>query len=267
MRRRRTRDSGSSPLARGLRHEKRARERRGGIIPARAGFTEYPRSPSRGSRDHPRSRGVYGCEIWAVKMKDGSSPLARGLRPWRCAHDTRPGIIPARAGFTHSAAYYRRNPWDHPRSRGVYSGWCWYLMMKYGSSPLARGLPPTAKAASRTIRIIPARAGFTFSGIMSLGESTDHPRSRGVYALTVASDALHEGSSPLARGLLPGINLNIIVIRIIPARAGFTVMTGRSVTSPTDHPRSRGVYQETDPDEGRLWGSSPLARGLRQTLP
>ena len=57
---------GSSPLARGLRADRR---RPGGgprIIPARAGFTTRCSSPATRSPDHPRSRGVYmrgGIEI------------------------------------------------------------------------------------------------------------------------------------------------------------------------------------------------------------
>ena len=52
-------------------------------------------------------------------------------------------------------------------------------------------------------------------------------------------------------------------MRIIPARAGFTLFSFRLMMFPGDHPRSRGVYAGS-PD-GPAWGmgSSPLARGLR----
>ena len=73
------------------------------------------------------------------------------------------------------------------------------------------------------IRIIPARAGFTVCGSAHGGHAWDHPRSRGVYGLNGRSDLSQCGSSPLARGLLPRINLNIVLLRIIPARAGFTI--------------------------------------------
>ena len=33
--------------------------------------------------------------------------------------------------------------------------------------------------------------------------------------------------------------------RIIPARAGFTVISVRVTATPADHPRSRGVYSLT----------------------
>ena len=51
------------------------------------------------------------------------------------------------------------------------------------------------------------------------------------------------GSSPLARGLPP-----------VPHLGGSVLV---------DHPRSRGVYLDENPDADADLGSSPLARGLR----
>ena len=71
-----------------------------GAIPARAGFTSWPRAPRSGPADHPRSRGVYwltsnGRYHWA-----GSSPLARGLQladPWNL---NEPALYQTPAAFT-----------------------------------------------------------------------------------------------------------------------------------------------------------------------
>ena len=196
-----------------------------------------------GCRDHPRSRGVYYRQATAVRRLGGSSPLARGL-----LHDDRvlrdgPGIIPARAGFTS-----RRPPTgvptrDHPRSRGVYHAEPGAKLHVGGSSPLARGLPPTAHALIGSVRIIPARAGFTeVHGVLELLVA-DHPRSRGVYSGGLSSREVEQGSSPLARGLLRGCARVGWGPGIIPARAGFTGTRRSTTPSRTDHPRSRGVYQ------------------------
>ena len=112
---------------------------------------------------------------------------------------------------------------------------------------------------------------------------TDHPRSRGVYAAAYGDGDGHSGSSPLARGLLPGAHDPGAPDGIIPARAGFTGRRATASTPPWDHPRSRGVYLERlrppplrggDHPRSRgvyegVWalpdylpGSSPLARGL-----
>ena len=74
----------------------------------------------------------------------------------------------------------------------------------------------------RMCRIIPARAGFTFSLRGHGFAASDHPRSRGVYPVDNPGDFGHDGSSPLARGLLAHDFVNIVAERIIPARAGFT---------------------------------------------
>ena len=74
--------SGSSPLARGLRPHHSQAGIRGGIIPARAGFTGIDFEVTGGLSDHPRSRGVYKHASSDLYQTTGSSPLARGL-PYR----------------------------------------------------------------------------------------------------------------------------------------------------------------------------------------
>ena len=132
---------GSSPLARGLHHYEYRRVPGRGIIPARAGFTPPPRTPPSGSRDHPRSRGVYRRIRGPGRLLGGSSPLARGLPR---AHDP-----------------YAGRDRDHPRSRGVYPPRHCEALTDAGSSPLARGLPPPPDGWRGPFGIIPARAGFT----------------------------------------------------------------------------------------------------------
>ena len=91
---------GSSPLARGLRHGIAVGRVGARIIPARAGFTWRASGRSRARPDHPRSRGVYSLLGVADMTRDGSSPLARGLRGGEPSGLLDAGIIPARAGFT-----------------------------------------------------------------------------------------------------------------------------------------------------------------------
>ena len=113
-------ETGSSPLARGLRAPTGGAARPPRIIPARAGFTSLFLSASLQGWDHPRSRGVYSACHQSQIASRGSSPLARGL-PGPRRHD-RHGrrIIPARAGFTRGDAQGLTGGEDHPRSRGVY---------------------------------------------------------------------------------------------------------------------------------------------------
>ena len=131
-----------------------------------------------------------------------------------------------------------------------------------GSSPLARGLRTGALGAVGITGIIPARAGFTAYFLLRRYPAKDHPRSRGVYPNVTHFRAPFSGSSPLARGLRTLDLPRPTGYRIIPARAGFTVLETCWVGTPMDHPRSRGVYLRVPHRESAELGSSPLARGL-----
>ena len=118
----------------------------------------------------------------------------------------------------------------------------YYDTPEVGSSPLARGLLPLWALAIILLGIIPARAGFTSGSSGWCWRASDHPRSRGVYALDYGDEAGADGSSPLARGLPAKPQAVARRIRIIPARAGFTGDPGVTEWAAEDHPRSRGVY-------------------------
>ena len=75
-----------------------------------------------------------------------------------------------------------------------------------------------------------------------------------------------QGSSPLARGLRRESRHPRRIVRIIPARAGFTRAGDWRRCHSRDHPRSRGVYAARAARLAAATGSSPLARGLPATL-
>ena len=110
--------------------------------------------------------------------------------------------------------------------------------------------------------IIPARAGFTPRQSRPRTGRSDHPRSRGVYWMPSPPSLYRTGSSPLARGLRVTPPRHSHHVGIIPARAGFTTCSSRKALTPTDHPRSRGVYRQPTSAVASSDGSSPLARGL-----
>ena len=113
-----------------------------------------------------------------------------------------------------------------------------------------------------SVRIIPARAGFTVWRSTWAGILRDHPRSRGVYGGRRGRSEGGLGSSPLARGLPKAWVSGAETIWIIPARAGFTTSSSSRRSPSSDHPRSRGVYRERIAGYVEQSGSSPLARGL-----
>ena len=153
------------------------------------------------------------------------------------------GVTPARAGFTPAAPGTSSARTDHPRSRGVYAAQPRQMGLTFGSSPLARGLPPPPALGGGAPGIIPARAGFTLGPLIAGPGGEDHPRSRGVYPRMSPVTETVQGSSPLARGLLDASLLSAIEVGIIPARAGFTESEDCGDNNFEDHPRSRGVYR------------------------
>ena len=152
----------------------------------------------------------------------GSSPLARGLLLNSIGVDLTARIIPARAGFTPFGQCSTCYTSDDPRSRGVYGRYRSRCGPVGGSSPLARGLLHRIRQAVVEARIIPARAGFTYSLTHQKPGIWDHPRSRGVYDQYGSPGFGSPGSSPLARGLLAVSGALPLMPGIIPARAGFT---------------------------------------------
>ena len=152
------------------------------IIPALAGNTEEPAPPSDGDKDHPRSRGEYGCSTLMGNHPRGSSPLSRGIQARPVELPRTLGIIPALAGNTLVGDFIR----------------------------------------FMNARIIPALAGNTFPGLPGSGLSGDHPRSRGEYARGLELLHKGGGSSPLSRGIRRLPWAMSFMEGIIPALAGNT---------------------------------------------
>ena len=216
-------DPGSSPLARGARHRRRAQQGEGGLIPARAGSTGTTRSGSSSRWAHPRSRGEHALDRSTHWAPYGSSPLARGAhRRARPARQPR-GLIPARAGSTGLQVHDQGPSGAHPRSRGEHAFEGGAFGCGAGSSPLARGAPHPEHARRCDERLIPARAGSTRHRTRCPGGPRAHPRSRGEHKPGTPEFAHRLGSSPLARGARSRAGSSPGCGGLIPARAGSTL--------------------------------------------
>ena len=136
---------------------------------------------------------------------------------------------------------------------------------RWGSSPLARGLPARTGGLPRRRRIIPARAGFTRNDGRSPNFRWDHPRSRGVYDPVACGQIERRGSSPLARGLRASGESACGAQGIIPARAGFTLTISPFSLMAADHPRSRGVYAAPTEKNVSVKGIIPARAGFTRS--
>ena len=215
-----------------------------GLIPARAGNTYFPVNTRENAWAHPRSRGEHPLNREERITRRGSSPLARGTLVSEPFIARLVGLIPARAGNTHSSSLP-------------------IMADQLGSSPLARGTPAGVTTIQGAMGLIPARAGNTAVSTGNNAICRAHPRSRGEHSFVLSKSGLSAGSSPLARGTQVVGRRVMRRPGLIPARAGNTDAERHAVISGRAHPRSRGEHITVLIREACCKGSSPLARGTR----
>ena len=110
------------------------------IIPAHAGNTIFFLLTRRESEDHPRSCGEYSCRQAVNSIRQGSSPLMRGIPLPKRYRLLLQRIIPAHAGNTSFRPVCTSRCTDHPRSCGEYVKIIAHMFFLLGSSPLMRGI-------------------------------------------------------------------------------------------------------------------------------
>ena len=167
-------------------------------------------------------RGEHLTLLRPLRRFSGSSPHARGTR---VACDPSPaihGIIPACAGNTEAPLSRGGRPGDHPRMRGEHSLVRMARVAVRGSSPHARGTPPSRRLALGYSGIIPACAGNTRYLLLAFLPPRDHPRMRGEHLIGSTIPPEAGGSSPHARGTRTGSSVAYQLVGIIPACAGNT---------------------------------------------
>ena len=113
-------------------------------------------------------------------------------------------------------------------------------------------------------RIIPAYAGSTHKGELSLHRERDHPRIRGEHFDDGVEVVFVGGSSPHTRGAPDDERRAVGSQRIIPAYAGSTWMLGLLAGLRRDHPRIRGEHLTQAWSRTCRHGSSPHTRGARR---
>ena len=134
-----------------------------------------------------------------------------------------------------------------------------------GSSPLARGTYQANTTAPVVARFIPARAGNPLRPSVRVRCRWAHLRSRGEHWTPFFADQISFGSSPLARGTRCYGSCRGFGTRLIPARAGNTYRCCCRSWWSRAHPRSRGEHASLLRRNHQQLGSSPLARGTRDT--
>ena len=171
---------------------------------------------------HPRWRGEHDAGFSLQNSDPGSSPLARGTLTPAHQRRSRQRFIPAGAGNTGAAGCSRVCRAVHPRWRGEHNAHLFTLVLRGGSSPLARGTLVFGIGRGCDSRFIPAGAGNTIHSMRRVIMATVHPRWRGEHSLLEEDLRITDGSSPLARGTRCSHNISKTLSRFIPAGAGNT---------------------------------------------
>ena len=234
------------------------------IIPARAGQTAGRRSGCCQPTDHPRACGANVSAEVDDFLQCGSSPRVRGKRLRKAIRSAIRRIIPARAGQTSAGLDGADVPPDHPRACGANHECRPLMVLPVGSSPRVRGKLAGLTRGFPRLRIIPARAGQTDSKRRASPTPSDHPRACGANSRSVSELSTSTGSSPRVRGKHRVQEPRHGQSRIIPARAGQTVVTISLPVSKPDHPRACGANALFGKRRVRLRGSSPRVRGKLQ---
>ena len=172
-------------------------------------------------------------------------------------------IIPADAGSTPPGDDADERDRDHPRGCGEHGPEEGLLAGLVGSSPRMRGALPRVGSYVCRLRIIPADAGSTKMGWISLSEEQDHPRGCGEHVADAAELTASAGSSPRMRGARFPAYIGQRFQRIIPADAGSTQAVKGSEPGTRDHPRGCGEHSRWARWHSVPKGSSPRMRGAQ----
>ena len=112
-----------------------------------------------------------------------------------------------------------------------------------------------------SVGLIPARAGSTTAHSPESLALWAHPRPCGEHLYGHGVGSFRGGSSPPVRGALAAVLNPVVLVGLIPARAGSTRLSAPQFGADRAHPRSRGEHSLRWIAWRGVSGSSPLARG------
>ena len=212
------------------------------FIPARAGNATPRRRLCRRPPVHPRAGGERDRIGPSSTPAIGSSPRGRGTPVRAAQHQRDRRFIPARAGNASSARRPLSRRPVHPRAGGERTQFSLGANRTIGSSPRGRGTRRPPQPFGHVRRFIPARAGNAASMRLIGAAFSVHPRAGGERPDRRHAGVGVHGSSPRGRGtpMLPEIQN--MLLRFIPARAGNAVAEAERPVPPLgSSPRGRGT--------------------------
>ena len=138
---------------------------------------------------------------------------------------------------------------------------CGYGCGCVGSSPRGRGKPRPSGSTNLAMRLIPARAGKTWTNYTGARLAPAHPRAGGENFSSWRVVSWLQGSSPRGRGKRCFTFCVFGLLRLIPARAGKTGTHLPTHPRKQAHPRAGGENCVCHCAFAFSVGSSPRGRG------
>ena len=192
---------------------------------------------------------------------DGSSPRMRGTVLQIDHMDRVARFIPAHAGNSFNGEEGKFAATVHPRACGEQRAVARNTVRQCGSSPRMRGTVAVDLALQGNQRFIPAHAGNSSAGEITVLSTSVHPRACGEQGMAGLGRARAAGSSPRMRGTGHYFGHAPPPSRFIPAHAG---NRRNRIVKPTQravHPRACGEQRLGRFLRVRRLGSSPRMRG------
>ena len=232
-----------------------------GNIPAHAGKTVLSSQRASNCQEHPRACGENHVIEWDSGCAVGTSPRMRGKLSSNSAVGARRRNIPAHAGKTIRGQHGLQQREEHPRACGENCLPRSCAPHQGGTSPRMRGKHGGVFEPESGGRNIPAHAGKTVATRRCSLARWEHPRACGENYQRFYPPRGFLGTSPRMRGKQRWSTGLISWSGNIPAHAGKTFSTYRSIAKPKEHPRACGENPPRLVWCGRLKGTSPRMRG------
>jgi len=190
-----------------------------------------------------------------------SSPRVRGWSPkWETL---KPNVIvvPARAGLILLIILWRDYKWRRPRACGADPDDEYLEEHPLVSSPRVRGWSAPADGRRGPTRVVPARAGLIPLAGRSGIRRVSRPRACGADPLRNRIVIWIFPSSPRVRGWSAPHGRLVIMVRVVPARAGLIPPEWVAPRYPSGRPRACGADPSIPAARALAMMSSPRVRG------
>ena len=191
----------------------------------------------------------------------GSSPHLRGNPTQVHLHISSLRVIPAPTGQPFQDPKSGKLHPGHPRTYGATvsgEGTRWVFE---GSSPHLRGNPVHRRCLDAGMGVIPAPTGQPASTPNPVALPWGHPRTYGATSYCLGYSTQAYGSSPHLRGNPAPTQVNLNILRVIPAPTGQPRPSTDPLPAIKGHPRTYGATLCVHGVPLSDFGSSPHLRG------